>query len=82
LPYPVEALELDAIQSAVIRVERDPYDRLVFWLKNEQVWKQMDDKHFRLPSGEPVVVIGHGALGSYHLSLQGESRWIRVRRIQ
>ena len=75
-----EEREPESLRSSITRVNRDPYDRLEFHLENGQVWKQIETRRFSVPRENPVAIVRPGALGSYRLYLENESRWTRVKR--
>ena len=74
-------LEGESISSAVVSVDKDAYGKRIFELENGQVWRQTESDHFRAKPGD-VVEVRHGTFGSYKLSVDGESYWTRVRRVE
>ncbi len=73
--------EGESISSVIAELDRDGYNKLIFTLDNGQVWRQTENKRFRVTAGQ-TAEIRHGSLGSYKLYIKGESRWTRVRRAQ
>jgi hypothetical protein len=53
-----------------------------FRLANGQVWQVADGSDRVYDAENPKVTITRGALGSFYLSLAGDNRTVRVRRIQ
>lgn len=82
LPKPQDEVESEFLVSAIVRVDKDAYDRLVIHLENGQIWKQLENKRFQIPKKDPMAEIRHGSFGSFRLFIEGESRWTRVKRIQ
>jgi hypothetical protein len=82
-PQPAEVPQITAVVREFSRTARG---RAVFVLDNGQIWRQLDADDVRVmepdPGGVLRVTIERGALGSYHLAVEGRNGMIRVRRIQ
>jgi len=77
----MDELEGESLSSNIVSVGKDGFDKLLFELANGQLWRQTEYKYFPVKAGQ-VAVISHGAMGSYKLYIDGESRWTRVRRVE
>ncbi len=71
--------ELSEIVATIVSTKKDPYGYYILYLDNQQTWK-LSDKGMRLSKGDSVVV-KRGALGSFFLSKEGNSRKSRAKRI-
>lgn len=84
-PAPQPA-EIPQITAGVREFSRTARGRAVFVLDNGQTWRQLDADDVRVMEPEPGgvlrVTIERGALGSYHLAIEGRNGMIRVRRIE
>jgi len=74
--------QVETLTSVITSFDKDSVGRLTFHLENGQTWKQIETKRFRVTGDRPVAVIKHGALGSFRLSVEGEARATRVKRLQ
>lgn len=73
--------EVNRIEARVSRIQRDPYDRLLIDLDNEQRWKQTESARFNLKADE-AIIITRSVLGSYALEKKSGGRRIRVKRLR
>jgi hypothetical protein len=76
-----ESNKVEPIILTVANVKKDAYKRLILTFKNGQVWKQTNDRYFKIKPGEQARLV-EGALGSIHLNKLGAARSIKVRRIK
>jgi len=74
--------QIETLTSVITSVDKDAVGRLTFHLENGQTWKQIETRRFRITGDRPVAVIKHAALGSFKLSVEGEARATRVKRLQ
>lgn len=81
LPDKVRAEEVDSIIASVTKVKKDPYGKKIISLDNGTVWQQTDGKRFSVDDGD-AIIIERGALSAFYLGLQGNSKRIRVKRLQ
>ena len=71
------------MRAVVTRAERRRNRGVTFYLDNEQVWQQEDDRYFPYPKDEAFdVVISQGMMGDYRLRVDGEGRMVRIRRLK
>lgn len=70
------------VSMTVDHTERNLEGKLVFYMQNNQVWRQIDDERIYVPSDVAgrSASIKRGSLGSFRLRLEGVRRAIRVRR--
>ncbi len=85
-PKPGEAPEeLDSITATVTDYAFNPVGKVIVFLDNGQIWKQLpsDDTKIRFSkTGTNVVTIERGMMGSYQLSLNGQTMEMKVKRIK
>ncbi|QYJ86629.1 hypothetical protein K0I73_02415 [Shewanella mesophila] len=74
---PAQVTKLD---MKVTSVSKDAYGALKIGFENGQVWKQKDNRRFKLKAGD-TVYIEKGALGSFMLGKEGINTTIRVKRL-
>jgi len=72
--------EIEAIETAIVRLEERPYGHRVFHLDNGQVWTEVQPGRVRYRRGD-LVRIERAVLGSFMLSVEGR-RASRVRRVE
>ena len=73
--------EISTIESAVMRVDEDPYGKLIITLENGQVWQQSGSRSVHVSSrGPQTAVVRRAALGSFMMKV-GNSRTFRAKRI-
>lgn len=87
LPKPEAPKEarVNEIRSAVDEYAFTPYGKLIVFLNNGQVWRQLqsDDANFYLRKGKSyVAVVSRGMLGSYNLSFEGIRAMAKAQRIK
>lgn len=74
---------VDTVTMLIAQTRTVGYQKIVFYMANGQVWRQVDDGDVRLPRrGEMYAEIRRAAMDSYLLRVNGEGRAIRVRREQ
>ncbi|WKE65543.1 hypothetical protein PVT67_18050 [Gallaecimonas kandeliae] len=71
--------ELDSIKAVVVKINKDPYGKLILVLDNGQTWKQGDSGYSGIKTGD-TVKLEKGALGAVYLGKDGGGRTIRVSR--
>lgn len=76
-----EEEEISKIYLDVSKVSKDPYGALKIQFSNGQVWKQTDNRSFKLKA-EQTVYIEKAALGSFMLGLDNRNSTIRVKRLK
>ena len=76
-----ESQKVEPIILTVSSIKKDTYKRLILTFKNGQIWKQTNDRYFKIKPGEQARLV-EGALGSIHLNKLGASRSIKVRRVK
>jgi hypothetical protein len=72
---------VDGISTRIESISTDYRGYATVTLSNEQVWRQTESSRFNLGEND-LVRIEKGALGSYYLSIIGNNRQVRVKRIQ
>jgi len=81
-----EAEEIESISSQLTEVSFTPFGQFIVFLKNGQVWRQLqgdaDRARFKSHPTDNTVTISHGALGSYNLKLNGSDRVFKVSRLK
>ena len=71
------------LQATVIEVSRGRNDILYFHLDNDQVWRQIEARHFSYPkSSEFDVNITRGMMGDYRMRIGDNGRMVRIRRVK
>lgn len=78
--YKADPTEINRLDMKVASVSKDPYGALKIRFENGQVWKQNDNRRFKLKQGD-TVYIEKGALGSFLLGKQDINTTIRVKRL-
>ncbi|MCW8107977.1 hypothetical protein OPS25_05650 [Alteromonas ponticola] len=82
-PFGLEAKEqteeVEEITSTVAKIDKAPRGELIITLSDDAVWRQRDDKHYKLKVGD-VVKIERGMLGSFYLSKPDQNTRIKVKR--
>ncbi|QSX40503.1 hypothetical protein [Shewanella cyperi] len=73
--------EVEKIYLEVAVIDKDKLGSLKIEFTNGQVWKQIEDKKFRLSVGEKVF-IEKAALGSFLLGSDDRNATIRVKRLK
>jgi hypothetical protein len=81
-----ETEEIESISSQVTEVSFTPFGQFIVFLKNGQVWRQLqgdaDRARFKSNPADNTVTISHGAFGSYNLKVNGSDRVFKVTRIK
>lgn len=81
-----EQLEIDSITEAVSEVSYTADGKFIVFLKNGQVWRQLqgdaDHARFKTPAQANQVTISHGGLGSYNLTMNGSAKLYKVTRVK
>ncbi|WP_133405732.1 hypothetical protein [Parashewanella tropica] len=70
---------IERLTLTVARVTKNPYGAMKISFTNNQTWKQIDSRRFRIKKGD-TVYIKKGALGSFLLGMEGRNSTIRVKR--
>lgn len=76
---------VSSIRSAITDYAYTPFDRIIVFLENGQVWRQIDgdSKKLRLRKGETYTAeIDKGAFGSFNLAVDGIDGMVKVTRIK
>ncbi|MFO1186016.1 MAG: hypothetical protein U1E87_00280 [Alphaproteobacteria bacterium] len=76
---------VSSIQSTVTDYAYTPFGRIIVFLENGQVWRQIDGdaKKLRLRKGQTyVATIEKGSLGSFDLEIDGVDGFVKVTRIK
>lgn len=76
---------LDSITAKVTDYAYNPLGRVVVFLENGQVWRQLEgdtDKVYFHKSQANAVEIARGAFGSYNMVVNGSGSSVKVRRIK
>ncbi len=74
--------ELSTIESAVLRVDEDPFGKLIVTLENGQVWQQTGSRSVYVSSrGPQTAVVRRAALGSFMMKI-GNGRSFRAKRLE
>ena len=77
---------IDSITDKVTEVAFTPFGRFVVFLKNGQVWRQIEgdtDRARFLPvTTDNVVTISRGSLGSYNLQINDSNQIYKVTRVK
>ncbi len=82
LPKQSPAENLQDISSQISRIEKTTHGARIFYLQNEQVWRQVgSSSQPRLNTGDSIM-IERGALGSFIMKKQGSNRSLRIKRIK
>lgn len=68
----------------IVRIDRDPYDRVVLELDNGQVWRQSEaSKHINAPKEMPALgTVRRGFLGSYTILIDETEQRVGIKRLQ
>src|SRR3954452_7881733 len=81
-----ETEEIESISAQVTDVSFTPFGQFIVFLKNGQVWRQLqgdaDRARFKSNPADNTVTISHGALGSYNLKLNGSDKVFKVTRLK
>lgn len=78
-----DQIEGGSLQGLVSALRTDPYGRFIVELDNGQVWQQIESARMPALRAGANVVIRHGALSSYRLSVaEAPELWIRVKRLR
>ena len=84
-PPPAPPVALDSITAKVTDFAYNPFGRVVVFLDNGQIWKQLegdtDQAHFH-KGATNTVVISRVVLGSYNMVVNGTGSAIKVHRIK
>ena len=84
-PPPPRPEALDSISAKVTDYAFNPFGRVIVFLDNGQVWRQIDGDtdHVRFKKGvENMVEISRGAIGSYVLTVNDAGVGVKVRRVK
>lgn len=82
LPKRSPAGQLQNISSQIARIEKTTHGARIFYLQNEQVWRQIGShSQPRLKTGDNIM-IERRALGAFSMKKQGSNRSLRVKRIK
>ncbi len=73
--------QLEQVELTVSKVKKGTYGNMMITFANGQVWKQTDNKRFKLKSDQ-AVFIKKGAFGSFLLGTQSRNTTIRVKRVK
>lgn len=77
--------EISSIRSTITDYAYTPFDRIIVFLENGQVWRQLDGdaKKLRLRKGQTYVAeVKKAALGSFNLAIDGVDGFVKVTRIK
>lgn len=67
----------------LVRTEKDPRDRWLFFFENGQVWRQLEARYMRRVKDTPVeVFITEEIFGSYRLQIANTKKRIKVQRVK
>lgn len=72
---------LDSITGTISKLEKRIRGQWVIYLKNNQKWQQTDTAHLKLAVGDSVI-LKKGSLSAVYLFKTGNSRNIRVKRLE
>ena len=76
----------DALTAVVSEISFTPFGRVVLFLDNGQVWRQLDGdgaKYVAHGNGADLnVTISRGLFGSYDLRFAGQNELFKVRRVK
>ncbi|QSX33371.1 hypothetical protein JYB87_16890 [Shewanella avicenniae] len=79
---PVEVIKSpEEINLTIASIRESVRGELIITFENGQVWKQVEQRRYRLEAGDKVT-IKKAALGSFLLQAEGRNRSIRVQRQQ
>ncbi|NWH08631.1 MAG: hypothetical protein HXY22_08335 [Alphaproteobacteria bacterium] len=75
---------IDRISSKIIDYATTPDGKLIVFLENGHVWRQIDSERAHVPSDEEerIVTIKEASLGSYLMKIGDANRTYRVRRVK
>ncbi|MGS0682749.1 hypothetical protein ACVBIL_16545 [Shewanella sp. 125m-7] len=73
--------EISKIYLEVAKVSKDAYGALKISFANNQIWKQTDNRTFRIKPGQKVF-IEKAAFGSFMLGTDDRNTTIRVKRLK
>ena len=73
--------EISKIYLEVAKISKDAYGALKISFANDQVWKQTDNRTFRIKPGQKVF-IEKAAFGSFMLGTDDRNTTIRVKRLK
>lgn len=73
--------EINKIYLEIASISKDAYGALKVSFSNGQIWKQSDNRHFKVKVGE-TVFIEKAALGSFILGTDKRNSTIRVKRLK
>lgn len=77
-----EQEELAEVEASIDRIRSDASGKLIVYLDNGQVWRQIDTTPTPLPRGEPgIATIRRASFGSFMMKLE-RGRSFRVRRVE
>jgi len=79
------AKDLSSIRSVITDYAHTPIGRIIIFLENGQVWRQIDGdtKRLRLRKGKSYTAeIEKGVLGSFDLAVDGIDGFVKVTRIK
>jgi|SRR6185312_4646721 len=76
---------IDSITAKVTDVAYSPYGKVIVFLDNGQVWRQIeaDTEHAMLAkNGGDTITIERGALSSYNMKIEGSNKTYKVKRVK
>jgi hypothetical protein len=76
---------IDSITVKVTDVAYSPYGKVIVFLDNGQVWRQIeaDTEHAMLAkNGGDAVTISRGMLNSYNMKVEGSNKTYKVKRVK
>lgn len=75
---------IDRISSKIVDYATTPDGKLIVFLENGHVWRQIDSERTFVPSDaeERIATIREAALGSYMMKIGDSNRTVRVRRVK
>jgi hypothetical protein len=88
LPKPTQAdgtTRPQSIRAGITEYSYTPYDRIIVFLDNGQVWRQIDGDTTVLrlrKGGSYTAKIEKGFIGSYNLTVDGINKMVKVTRVK
>jgi len=76
----------DRVSLILTKANQYAYQKMRFYFDNGQVWDQVNSESVRIPKGKDgkpnIAKIRKAAFGSYLMTISGNNRSIRVRRVE
>ena len=72
----------DTLRLNVVRITKGRDNKLIFYMENGQIWRQVGTGFFITGKAPYVVVLKRGVIGGFRLRRENSNRSLRVKRLQ